>query len=98
MEPKLRKYLAGFRNNHNTKHAFLKTIETWRSILNKAKKGLAIAIDLSKAFDTLSYNLLLYKLIAYGFDTNALTFIQSHFSNRRQRRNVGDKFSKWQKI
>ena len=30
MEPKLSKYLAVFRKNHNTQHALLKMIETWR--------------------------------------------------------------------
>ena len=53
-------------------------------------------MDLSKAFDTLNYNLLLCKLKAYGFNKNALTFIESYFTNRRTK--VGDKFSKWRKI
>ena len=53
-----------------------------------------IVMDLSKAFDKLNHNLLLCKLKAYGFDTNALTFLQSNFSNRHQRTKVGDKFSK----
>ena len=57
-------------------------IETSRSMLNKGNKVGAIVIDLSKAFDTLSQNLLLCKLKAHGFDTNPLTFIQSYFSNR----------------
>ena len=35
---------------------------------------------------------------SYGFDANALSFIQSYFSNRYQKIKVGDKFSKWQKI
>ena len=54
----------------------------------------AIVMDLSKAFDKLNHNLLLCKLKAYGFDTNALTSLQSNFSNRHQRTKVGDKFSK----
>ena len=70
MEPRLSKYLAGIRKNHNTQHAFLKMM------LNKGNKVGAIAMDLSKAFNKL------YKLKAYGFDTSALTFIQSYFSNR----------------
>ena len=55
-------------------------------------------MDLSKALDTLNYNVLLCKLKAYDFDINALTFIQSYFSNRHQITEVGDKFSNWWKI
>ena len=98
MEPKLSKYLAGFRAKHNTQHALLKMIETWRAMLNKGNKVGAIIMDLSKAFDTLNHNLLLCKLKAYGFNKNALTFIQSYFTNRYQRAKVGDKVSKWQRI
>ena len=98
MEPKLSKFLAGFRAKRNTQHALLKMIETWRAILNKGNKVGAIIMDLSKAFDTLNHNLLLCKLKAYGFNKNALTFIQSYFRNRHQRTKVGDKFSKWQRI
>ena len=73
-------------------------IETWCSMLHKSYKVRTIVMDLSNAFDTLNHNLLLFKLKTYGFDTNALTFIQSYFSNKHQRTNIGDKFSKWQKI
>ena len=48
MEPKLYKYLAGFRVKYNTHHALLKTIETWRAMLNKGNKVGAIIMDLSK--------------------------------------------------
>ena len=73
MEPKLSKFLAGFRAKHNTQHALLKMIETWRAMLNKGNKVGAIIMDLSKAFDTLNHNLLLCKIKAYGFNKNALT-------------------------
>ena len=69
-------------------------IETWRAMLNKGNKVGAIVMDLCKAFDTLNHNLLLCKLKAYGFNKNALTFIQSYFTNRHQRTKVGDKLSK----
>ena len=64
-------------------------------MLNKDKVG-AIVMDLSKIFDMPNHNLL-FKLEAHGFDTNALNFIQSYFSNRPQRAKVGDKLSKLQK-
>ena len=91
MEPKLSKYIAGFRARHNTQHALLK-------MLNKGNKVGAIIMDLSKEIDTLNHNLLFSKWKTYGFNKNALTFIQSYFTNRHQWTKVGDKFSKWQKI
>ena len=32
--PTLSKYLAGFRRNHNTQHALLRMIESWRALQN----------------------------------------------------------------
>ena len=58
-----------------------------RSILNQSIKVEAIVTSLSKALDTLNYNLFLCKLKAYGLDTSALTLIQSHFSNIRKGQN-----------
>ena len=58
-----------------------------RSILNQSIKVEAIVTSLSKALDTLNYNLFLCKLKAYGLDRNALTLIQSHFSNIRKEQN-----------
>ena len=57
-----------------------------------------ILIDLSKAFDKLNHNLLLAKLSAYGFFFNAIKIVQSYLSERFQRTNIHDKFSKWCKI
>ena len=91
------KYIAGFCKNHNTQHIFLEMIEIWHSVLNKGNKVVEIVMDPPKSFDTISHNLPLCKLKAYGFDTNALTFIKSYFCNRQQKTKVGDEFSKWQK-
>ena len=41
-----------------------------------------MVMDLLKAFDKLNHNHFFCKLKTYGFNTNALTFIQSYFSNR----------------
>ena len=95
MEPKLSKYLAGFFRNHNSQHALLRMIESWQALQNKGQKVAAIIMDLSKAFDTLNHKLLFRKLQAYGFDKKSLSFIESYFTNRKQRTKIGDSFSKY---
>ena len=52
-------------------------------------------MDLSKAFDTLNYDLLTTKLEAYGFSENSLNYIQCYLRNRLQRANVNNNFSLW---
>ena len=64
MESKFSKYSAGFHKNHNTQHALLKLTEPWYSMVNKSNKVGAIVMNLSKAFDTINYNLLLCRLLA----------------------------------
>ena len=81
------KPLADFRKNHVTQYTLLKIIGKLDSMLNKRNKARAIVIDFSKVFDTLNQNVLLCKLKACGFDTNA-------FSNTHQIIKLGDKFNK----
>ena len=39
-------------------------------------------MDLSKAFDTINYDLFLSKLKAYGFNENSVSFSRSYLRNR----------------
>ena len=55
-------------------------------------------MDLSKAFDTLDHTLLLAKLIAYGFDNNSSSFVQSYLTNRFRRCKIENDFSSWREI
>ena len=87
MEPKFSKLLTGFPKNHNTQHALLKMIETWKAKLNTGCKIGALIMDLSKAFYTLNHDLLITRLQAYGFDCNAVAFLISYLNNRYQRCN-----------
>ena len=98
MENKLSKLLTGFRKNHSTQHALLRTIETWKTHLNKGDKIGAIFMDLSKAFDTIDHNMLLAKLSAYGFCARSLKFIRSYLTNRYQRCKIGSSYSNWRRI
>ena len=53
----------------------------------------AILTDLSKAFDCMNHNLLLAKLYAYGFHTEAIEFISSYLKNRYQRTRINQAIS-----
>ena len=98
MSYKFSKYLTGFRKNHNTQHALLNMIENRKTNLNKGNKIGATFMDLSKAFDTFDYSLLIAKLEDYGFDSLTLEFMKNYLTNRKQRCKVGDCFSIWRKI
>ncbi len=45
---------------------------------------IAIFMDLSKAFDTLNHDILIYKLKSYGLSEAALKLMQSYLTNRKQ--------------
>ena len=55
----------------------------------------SIAIDLSKAFDSICHNLLLAKLRTYGVGEEAIDFLDSYLSGRKQRVKIEGVFSDW---
>ena len=73
-------------------------LEIWKKVLDKGGYICAIFMDLSKAFDTLNHNLLIAKLGANGFETDALRYMKSYLTNRKQRVRVNKMFSEWKRI
>ena len=86
-------YLCSYRRGFNTKHALLTLVENWRKGLDNKGFGGAILMDLSKAFDTLSHDLLIAKLHAYGFQHDALKLLHSNLSKQWHRTKVNTSFS-----
>ena len=72
--------------------------EKWRQCLDKGGISGALLTDLSKAFDCLLHDLLIARLAAYGFDYDALVFIQSYLSERQQRTKVNNAYSTYSDI
>ena len=63
------------------------------------KKAFAtLLMDVSKAFDCLSHDLLIAKLPAYGLDLASLKIILEYLTNRKQRTKVDSFYSSWVKI
>ena len=74
----------GFRKLHSTETASLEFVDKIIQHLDNGKLPIAIFIDLSKAFDTIDHNILLYKLKYYGIDGTALLWFRNYLINRSQ--------------
>ena len=78
-----------FRPHHSTQHAILDIITTaYQSIENQDFTAL-VTLDLTKTFDTVCHERLLFKLHHYGFRGKEYKLIASHLSNRKQYVSLG---------
>ena len=69
-----------------------------RSDLDNRKSVAAIAVDLRKAFDSVSHNLLLAKFEAYGFGESALEMMKAYLYERCQRVKVNGVYFEWKTV
>ena len=76
----------GFRKLHSTEHAVLELVDRIILDLDRGNTPLAIFLDtsISKAFDTLNFDILLYKLEYYGIKSVSLQWFKSYLQNRLQ--------------
>ena len=88
----LYKHQYGFRKIHNTIHPVIHLLKDIANANDKASKNrtLAVFLDLSKAFDTISHNILLKKLEHYGVRGICNNWLSSYISNRKQYTQVNE--------
>ena len=87
--------LSGFLKGHSCATALLKMTEDFRASLYNKDHCIAIAVDLSKAFDSIFHNLLISKLKAYGFTESATSLFRTYLCGRLQRVRIGNTYSDW---
>ena len=74
----------GFRKIHSTEYAAVKLIDHVSKQMEAGNIHCTLFIDLSKAFDTLSFDILIHKLKYYGFSGTELKLLTSYLTNRTQ--------------
>ena len=84
----------GFRKDKSTVSELLTLLDILQSAKQEKKEILLIMYDLSSAFDLVDHKILIAKLKEYGFDSNALKWIESYLKNRKQFVTVAGEMSK----
>ena len=74
----------GFRKNFSSYMAVLEAYNNIVSHLDKGEHTAGIFLDLSKAFDTISHDILITKLQHYGVRGNALEWFRNYLNERKQ--------------
>ena len=89
------KYLSGYRRKHSCQSGLLNFVDNCKKSLDSQQIYAAILTDLSKAFDSLPYGLLISKFHAYGINDDACKLISNYFRFRQQRVILGNIRSEW---
>ena len=74
----------GFRSHHSTSQAVNYSIDKIICNIENKNHVLGIFIDLSKAFDTICHEKLLFKLENYGIRGTPLSLLRNYMTNRHQ--------------
>ena len=86
----LSKHISAHRKGHCTQSVLLYLTEKWKQALDNKQKVGTVLMELSKAFDSLPFDLLVAKLNAYGMSQKPLHLMTCYIRNRKQRVKIGN--------
>ncbi|KAJ4434898.1 hypothetical protein ANN_23469 [Periplaneta americana] len=89
------KYQSGFRAGHNTSTALLKVTEDIREAIDSNKVTILTLLDLSKAFNSVNFDLLTHKLRNLHLSETAVSWFESYLRERQQCVVSGNRSSSW---
>ena len=74
----------GFRENYSTESAVIELTDYIKLHVDNQHIPICLFLDLSKAFDTINFDILLLKLKHMGLSNMALNWFESYLKNRKQ--------------
>ncbi|KAJ4449541.1 hypothetical protein ANN_00942 [Periplaneta americana] len=89
------KYQSGFRAGHNTSTALFKVTEDIREAINSNKVTILTLLDLSKAFNSVNFDLLTHKLRNMYLSETAVSWFETYLRERQQCVVSGNRSSSW---
>lgn len=86
----LTQHQYGFRPRSSTTAALHDLVSDLQQARDDGKEAIAIFVDIRKAFDAVDHQILLRKLLRYGFAGPSLSWMISYLSGRTQKVKYGD--------
>ena len=74
-----------FRSHYSMQDVLLHVTDSWHRAIDKSKFTAAAFLDISKAFDCVTHDVLLSKLVCCGVLQHSLVWFASYLSCRKQR-------------
>ncbi len=90
-------YVSGFRKGHDCQSVLVRFTESIKHHLDNKEVAGALLTDLSKAFNSLSHDLLC-KMHTYSLSNSACKLIGSYFKDRYHRAKMGTTLSHWLRL
>ena len=81
---------SAYRKNHSTETTIVSIFENIYNAIDKGNKVQLMLLDMSAAFDTISYEILLDRLEEIGIADKALDLLKSYITNRTYRTLIND--------
>ena len=83
-DSKVSQFQSGNRKHHSTKTALLSVTDDLLKAMDEKKILILVFMDMSKAFDSINHNTLLFKLRSFGVFPSALEWFKSYLKGRYQ--------------
>ena len=81
---------SAYRKNHSTETTIVSIFDNIYNAIDKGNKVQLVLLDMSAAFDTISYEILLDRLEEIGIADKALDLLKSYITNRTYRTLIND--------